>query len=59
MSDLFDERYELGGVLGSGGTGTVHRAVDRLLGYGLKYATDFRDTHLGRVGAEQPVAAAH
>jgi len=31
VSDLFDERYELGGVLGSGGTGTVHRAVDRLL----------------------------
>ena len=42
--------------------GTVllfHSAVDRLLGYGLKYATGFRDTHLGRVGAEQPEAAAH
>ena len=42
--------------------GTVllfHSAVDRLLGYGLKYATGFRDTHLGHVGAEQPEAAAH
>ncbi|SFQ66791.1 DUF4260 domain-containing protein [Hymenobacter arizonensis] len=36
--------------------GTVlffHSAVDRLLGYGLKYATSFRDTHLGHVGAGQ------
>ncbi len=33
--------------------GTVllfHIALDRLLGYGLKYATGFRDTHLGRIG---------
>ena len=42
--------------------GTVllfHSAFDRLLGYGLKYATCFQDTHLGRVGAtigQQPVA---
>jgi len=37
--------------------GTVllfHSAFDRLLGYGLKYATGFRDTHLGHVGAVQP-----
>lgn len=37
--------------------GTVllfHSAADRMLGYGLKYATDFRDTHLGRVGKGQP-----
>ncbi len=37
--------------------GTVllfHSAVDRLLGYGLKYATGFQDTHLGRVGRGQP-----
>lgn len=36
--------------------GTVllfHSAFDRLLGYGLKYATSFQDTHLGRVGASQ------
>ena len=33
--------------------GTVllfHSAFDRLLGYGLKYTTGFRDTHLGRAG---------
>jgi hypothetical protein len=31
-------------------TGTVllfHSALDRVMGYGLKYATGFRDTHLG------------
>ncbi len=33
--------------------GTVlffHSAFDRLLGYGLKYASSFQDTHLGRIG---------
>ena len=41
--------------------GTVllfHSAFDRLLGYGLKYATGFKDTHLGRVGRDQPEVAA-
>jgi hypothetical protein len=41
--------------------GTVllfHSAFDRLLGYGLKYSSDFRDTHLGRIGASQPNLAA-
>lgn len=36
--------------------GTVllfHSAFDRLLGYGLKYATGFQDTHLGGVGKGQ------
>ncbi len=40
--------------------GTVlifHSAFDRLLGYGLKYATGFRDTHLGRVGVGEPELA--
>ena len=49
-------------VLGLGiATGTVavtligailvaHVGMDRLAGYGLKYPTDFRDTHLGRIG---------
>ena len=32
-----------------------HSAVDRVLGYGLKYATGFRDTHLGRVGQVEVV----
>ncbi len=27
-----------------------HAAFDRLLGYGLKYGTSFRETHLGRIG---------
>jgi hypothetical protein len=33
--------------------GTVlffHNAFDRSLGYGLKYASGFRETHLGQVG---------
>ncbi len=28
----------------------AHVGVDRLMGYGLKYPTDFGDTHLGRIG---------
>jgi len=28
----------------------AHIAFDRTLGYGLKYQTDFKDTHLGRIG---------
>ncbi|NJM82813.1 MAG: DUF4260 domain-containing protein [Tabrizicola sp.] len=28
----------------------IHIAADRLLGYGLKAPTGFRDTHLGRLG---------
>lgn len=27
----------------------AHIGMDRALGYGLKYATEFKDTHLGRV----------
>ena len=52
-----------GGLLGQPAlllTGTIllfHSAFDRLLGYGLKYASGFKDTHLGRVGAGQPAAA--
>jgi hypothetical protein len=29
---------------------TAHVGFDRMLGYGLKYASAFGDTHLGRVG---------
>ena len=29
---------------------TAHIGADRLLGYGLKYPSAFRDTHLGRIG---------
>lgn len=28
----------------------AHIAFDRMLGYGLKYRTGFKDTHLGRIG---------
>ena len=28
----------------------AHIGMDRALGYGLKYETDFKDTHLGRIG---------
>ena len=38
--------------------GTVlffHSAFDRVMGYGLKYATGFRDTHLGTLPAAQAV----
>jgi hypothetical protein len=28
----------------------AHIAADRALGYGLKHASGFRDTHLGRIG---------
>ncbi|MFE8703097.1 DUF4260 domain-containing protein [Cytobacillus sp. FJAT-54145] len=28
---------------------TSHIGMDRVLGYGLKYPTDFKDTHLNRV----------
>ena len=28
----------------------AHIGIDRALGYGLKYESDFRDTHLGRIG---------
>lgn len=31
-------------------TWLAHIGFDRMLGYGLKYATAFRDTHLGRIG---------
>ena len=27
----------------------THIGIDRLLGYGLKYPTAFKDTHLGRI----------
>ena len=28
----------------------AHIGMDRAMGYGLKYDTDFEDTHLGRIG---------
>ena len=29
---------------------TAHIAADRALGYGLKYASGFKDSHLGKIG---------
>jgi hypothetical protein len=36
-----------------------HIAVDRVLGYGLKFATSFQDTHLGRIGKQRSPADAY
>ncbi|WP_353643394.1 DUF4260 domain-containing protein [Mesorhizobium sp. WSM2239] len=33
----------------------AHIAIDRALGYGLKFSTGFQDTHLGRIGRDKPV----
>jgi hypothetical protein len=43
-------------LLLAGGTLVGHVGIDRASGYGLKYPTAFRDTHLGRLGkqAERP-----
>jgi uncharacterized protein DUF4260 len=35
----------------------AHIGIDRALGYGLKYASDFRATHLGRIGRTAGSAA--
>ena len=32
----------------------AHIGFDRALGYGLKYPTGFRDTHLGQIGRPNP-----
>jgi hypothetical protein len=36
---------------------TAHIGADRALGYGLKYPTFFKDTHLQRVGESRPTLA--
>ena len=40
----------VGWVLLAGAVVLAHVGMDRALGYGLKLPTDFRDTHLGRIG---------
>ncbi len=37
---------------GIGLIGIAHIGFDRMLGYGLKYASAFGDAHLGRIGRE-------
>ena len=36
----------------------AHVGFDRALGYGLKYPSGFRDTHLGRIGRARPTRPA-
>lgn len=36
----------------------AHTGMDRLAGYGLKYATAFGDTHMGRIGRRPAPSAA-
>jgi hypothetical protein len=36
---------------------TAHIAIDRLLGYGLKYPTIFKDTHLQHIPSSSTTAA--
>jgi Domain of unknown function (DUF4260) len=40
----------MGWLVLAGAVFTTHVGLDRALGYGLKLPTDFRDTHLGRIG---------
>lgn len=40
----------MGWLLLAGAVLLAHVGMDRALGYGLKLPTDFRDTHLGRIG---------
>ncbi|NIX76093.1 DUF4260 domain-containing protein [Microvirga sp. c23x22] len=40
-------------LLGLAAIWAAHIGFDRMLGYGLKYATGFSDTHLGRIGRDR------
>ena len=41
---------DTGWLVLAGAVFLTHIGLDRALGYGLKLPTDFRDTHLGRIG---------
>ncbi len=45
-------------ALAMGSIWACHVGIDRPLGFGLKYATSFGDTHLGRIGRAARAAAA-
>jgi hypothetical protein len=47
---LLGWRTDTGWLLLAAGVLLTHIGLDRTLGYGLKLPTDFRDTHLGRIG---------
>lgn len=40
-------------LLGPAAIWAAHIGFDRMLGYGLKYASAFGDTHLGRIGRQR------
>ncbi|MBZ6076573.1 DUF4260 domain-containing protein [Microvirga puerhi] len=40
-------------VAGLAAIWAAHIGFDRMLGYGLKYASGFQDTHLGRIGRQR------
>jgi hypothetical protein len=42
----------VGWLILAGAAVLSHVGMDRALGYGLKLPTDFRDTHLGRIGRD-------
>lgn len=42
----------IGWLILAGALVLAHVGMDRALGYGLKLPTDFRDTHLGRIGRD-------
>lgn len=39
-------------LIAAGGIWMAHVGIDRALGYGLKTAAGFQDTHLGRIGRD-------
>jgi hypothetical protein len=41
-------------IIGIGLIWCAHVGIDRALGYGMKLPTGFKDTHLGRIGGDQP-----
>lgn len=47
---IFGYIYEHQIVMGSGIILFSHIAFDRMLGYGLKYPDNFKNTHLGKIG---------
>jgi Domain of unknown function (DUF4260) len=54
---LGSSAYVLGhqGILVAAVIWAAHIGFDRMLGYGLKYATGFADTHLGTIGRQRMV----